>query len=284
MQQAEIKDLTIMSYVAKANVIDAVYSAKSGHPGGSLSITDILTYLYFKEMKIDPKTPKSETRDRLVLSKGHTCPALYSVLALRGYFPIEEITGFRSINGLLQGHPDMKTIPGIDMSSGSLGQGISAACGIALSAKLSDKDYRTYTIVGDGELQEGEVWEAAMFAAHYKLDNLCVFVDHNGLQIDGNIKDVMSPYPIDEKFKAFGFNVLVINGHSFEEIEAAINEAKNTKGKPTVIIANTVKGKGVSFMENNAGWHGNAPSEEQYKTAMAEIDTVISNIKENGVK
>ncbi|MEG0663807.1 MAG: transketolase [Clostridia bacterium] len=261
---------------ARLLVVEAVYLAQSGHPGGSLSITDILTYLYFEEMNIDPTTPKKPKRDRFVLSKGHTCPALYSVLALKGYFGTEELKKLRKIDGILQGHPDMKKIPGIDMSTGSLGQGISAACGMALSAKLKGENYRIYTALGDGEIQEGEVWEAAMFAAHNKLDNLTVIVDNNNLQIDGNINDVCSPEPINKKFESFGFEVFVINGHNFEEIESAFKKAKNVKGKPVAIISKSTKGKGVTFMENNAGWHGKAPSKEQFEQAKTEIENVLA--------
>lgn len=279
MQATKEKELKIFATKLRLLVLEAVYSAKSGHPGGSLSIADILSYLYNAEMRIDPKNPKWEDRDRFVLSKGHATPGIYSALALKGYFPTDEIKGFRSIGSMLQGHPDMKGIPGIDMSSGSLGQGISAANGMALSAKIYNKDYRVYVIMGDGELEEGQVWEAAMFAAHYKLDNLTAFIDLNGLQIDGDISKVMSPYPVDEKFKAFGWNVLVIDGHNLGEIEAAVNKAKETKGRPTVIICNTVKGKGVSFMENEAAWHGNAPNDEQYKQGVEELTAVLKDLE-----
>ena len=271
--------LTIKSYNVRKGVIEGVFNAKSGHPGGSLSISDILTYLYFEEMNVDPKNPRWEDRDRLVLSKGHVAPALYAVLAEKGFFPKEELKTLRKIGSMLQGHPDMNKVPGIDMTSGSLGQGISASCGMAKAAKLQNKSYRTYAILGDGEIEEGQVWEAAMFAAHNKLDNLTVVVDNNGLQIDGNIADVCSPYPIDEKFKAFGFHVICIDGNNFDEIEAAFNEAKKIKNKPTAIIAKTIKGKGVSFMENEAGWHGKAPNAEQYEVAMNELDAVISELE-----
>lgn len=264
-------ELQITANEVRKGIVTAVHSAKAGHPGGSLSAADIFTYLYFEEMNIDPKNPKKPDRDRFVLSKGHTAPGLYSTLAQRGYFPVEDLKTLRHLGSYLQGHPDMKHIPGVDMSSGSLGQGISAAVGMALSAKLTNDDYRVYTLLGDGEIQEGQVWEAAMFASHYQLDNLCVLVDNNGLQIDGNIKDVMSPYPIDEKFKAFGFHVINIDGHDFDQIEAALNEARSVKGQPTAIIAKTVKGKGVSFMENQASWHGTAPNDEQYRQAMEEL-------------
>ena len=265
------KELAITACKVRMGVIEGTHCAKSGHPGGSLSVTDILTYLYFQEMKTDPQNPAWQERDRLVLSKGHTAPALYAVLAQKGFFPVEELKTLRKIGSRLQGHPDMKKIPGVDMSSGSLGQGISAACGMAKAAKLTGGERRVYTVLGDGEIQEGQVWEAAMFASHYQLDNLCVLVDNNGLQIDGNIKDVMSPYPIDEKFKAFGFHVINIDGHDFDQIEAALNEARSVKGQPTAIIAKTVKGKGVSFMENQASWHGTAPNDEQYRQAMEEL-------------
>jgi len=273
------KELSATAVNIRKHALEAVYSAKSGHPGGSLSIADVLAYLYFKEMNIDPKNPKWDERDRFVLSKGHCAPALYSALALKGYFPIDEIKHFRSLGHMLQGHPDMKGVPGVDMSTGSLGQGISAACGIALSAKLSDKSYRTYTILGDGELEEGQVWEAAMFAAQYKLDNLCAYVDNNGLQIDGNIEDVMSPLPIPGKFKEFGWNVIEINGHDLDEIEMAYSQAKTVKGKPTVIVAHSVKGKGVSFMENKAEWHGTAPNDEQYALALKELDDALAKLE-----
>ena len=255
----------------RKGIINAVYYAKAGHPGGSLSAADIDTFLFFEEMHIDPKNPKDPDRDRFVLSKGHTCPALYAVMANRGYFPVEELKTFRHLGSRLQGHPSMQYLPGIDMSSGSLGQGISAACGMALSAKIDGRAYRTYTLLGDGELEEGEVWEAAMFAGDKHLDNLCVIVDNNNLQIDGNIDDVNSPKPIDKKFEAFHFHVIKINGHDFDEIRAAFREARETKGVPTCIIASTVKGKGVSYMENQAGWHGKAPNDEQYQTAMADL-------------
>lgn len=273
------KELAITACKVRMGVIEGTHCAKSGHPGGSLSVTDILTYLYFQEMKTDPQNPAWQERDRLVLSKGHTAPALYAVLAQKGFFPVEELKTLRKIGSRLQGHPDMKKIPGVDMSSGSLGQGISAACGMAKAAKLTGGEWRVYAVLGDGEIQEGQVWEAAMFASHYQLDNLCVLVDNNGLQIDGNIKDVMSPYPIDEKFKAFGFHVINIDGHDFDQIEAALNEARSVKGQPTAIIAKTVKGKGVSFMENQASWHGSAPNDEQYAVAMAELKQQLSDLE-----
>ena len=256
----------------RKGIVTAVYSAKSGHPGGSLSAADIYTYLYFEEMNIDPKDPKKAGRDRLVVSKGHTSPGYYSALANRGFFPVEDLKTFRHVGSYLQGHPDMKHIPGVDMSSGSLGQGISAAVGMAISAKLSGDDYRVYTLVGDGEIQEGQVWEAAMLAGHRKLDNLVVIVDNNNLQIDGAIDEVNSPYPIDKKFEAFNFHVINVDGHDFDSLRAAFEGARQRKGMPTAIIAKTVKGKGVSYMENQASWHGVAPNEEQYKIAMEELD------------
>ena len=256
----------------RKGIVTAVHSAKSGHPGGSLSAADIYTYLYFEEMNIDPKDPKKADRDRFVLSKGHTAPGYYSTLAHRGFFPVEDLTTLRKVGSYLQGHPDMKHIPGVDMSSGSLGQGISAAVGLAISAKLSDDDYRVYTLLGDGEIQEGQVWEASMLAGHRKLDNLVVIVDNNNLQIDGKITDVNSPYPIDKKFEAFNFHVINIDGNDFDQIEAAFKEARETKGMPTAIIAKTIKGKGVSFMEDQAGWHGKAPNDEQYAQAMEELE------------
>lgn len=279
MLKSKVKELSVLSTKARLLILEAVFSAKSGHPGGSLSIADILTYLYNEEMRVRPNEPKWQDRDRFVLSKGHASPAVYSVLSLKGFFSTDEIKNFRNINSFLQGHPDMKGVPGVDMSTGSLGQGVSAACGMALSAKLSKKDYRVYSILGDGELEEGQVWEAAMFAAHYKLDNLCIFIDLNGLQIDGDIRKVMSPYPVDEKFKAFGFNVMVIDGHNFDEIENAVMAAKAEKGRPTAIIANCIKGKGVSFMENDAGWHGNAPNAEQYEKAVAELTDQLRSLE-----
>lgn len=258
----------------RKGIVTAVHSAKAGHPGGSLSAADIMTYLYFEEMNIDPANPKMEGRDRFVLSKGHVAPALYSTLANRGFFPVEELTTLRKLGSRLQGHPCMQETPGVDMSSGSLGQGVSAACGMALSAKLTGKDYRVYALCGDGEIQEGQIWEAAMFAGHRKLDNLVVIVDNNGLQIDGKIEDVCSPYPIADKFKAFNFNVVEIDGHDFKQIEEAFKNARNTKGMPTAIIAKTTKGKGVSFMENQASWHGTAPNDEQYAVAMEDLERI----------
>jgi transketolase len=255
----------------RKGIVEGVHAAKAGHPGGSLSAADIFTYLYFQEMNIDPKNPKDPDRDRFVLSKGHTAPGLYSALAHRGYFPVEDLLTLRHTGSYLQGHPDMKHIPGVDMSSGSLGQGLSAACGMALGAKLDGKAYRVYALCGDGEIQEGQIWEAAMFAGFRKLDNLCVIVDNNNLQIDGAIDEVCSPYPIDKKFEAFNFHVININGNDLDEIAAAFEEAKATKGMPTAIIAHTVKGKGVSFMENSVGWHGKAPNDEEFATAMEEL-------------
>ena len=258
----------------RKGIVTAVHSAKAGHPGGSSSAADIFTYLYFEEMNIDPKEPKKADRDRFVLSKGHTAPGLYSVLAQRGYFPVEDLKTLRHTGSYLQGHPDMKHIPGVDMSSGSLGQGISAAVGMAIAGKLDNADYRVYTLLGDGEIQEGQVWEAAMLAAHKKLDNLVVIVDNNNLQIDGAIDEVNSPYPIDKKFEAFNFHVINIDGNDFDQIDAAFKEAKTVKGCPTAIIAKTIKGKDVSFMENQAGWHGKAPNDEEYAVAMADLEKV----------
>ncbi len=258
----------------RKGIVTAVHGAKAGHPGGSLSAADMFTFLYFEEMNIDPKNPKKEDRDRFVLSKGHTAPGLYSTLANRGYFPVEDLPTLRHLGSYLQGHPCMQETPGVDMSSGSLGQGISAAVGMALAAKLDNKDYRVYTLLGDGEIQEGQVWEASMFAGARKLDNLVVIVDNNGLQIDGKIEDVCSPYPIDKKFEAFNFHVINIDGHDFDAIRSALNEAKATKGMPTAIIMKTVKGKGVSYMENSAGWHGKAPNDEEYEVAMKDLEAI----------
>ncbi len=272
-------EIALHAYQARKTALTGIYNAQSGHPGGSLSICDILSVLYFEVMNVDPANPKMEDRDRFVLSKGHCAPALYAMLAEKGFFPVSDVYTLRQTNSYIQGHPDMKGIPGIDMSTGSLGQGISAANGMALAGKLKDKDYRVYTILGDGELEEGQVWEAAMFAAHYKLDNLTAFVDNNGLQIDGKITDVMNSEPIDEKFRAFGWNVIVIDAHDYDEILEAVNEAKATKGKPTMIVAKSVKGKGVSFMENNPAWHGAAPKKDDYDKAIAELDAVITNLK-----
>ena len=265
-------ELEKMANEIRKDIVPAVHSAKSGHPGGSLSSADIFTYLYFEEMNVDPANPKWEDRDRFVLSKGHVAPGLYSTLAEKGYFPKEDLKTLRHTGSYLQGHPDMKHIPGIDMSSGSLGQGVSAAVGMAAAGKYDKKDYRVYTLTGDGEIQEGQIWEAAMWAGHRKLDNLVVIVDNNNLQIDGSVEDVCSPYPIDKKFEAFHFHVINIDGNDFDQIRAAFKEARETKGMPTAIIAKTVKGKGVSFMENAAGWHGKAPNDEEYEIAMADLE------------
>lgn len=267
----KVEELENIAKQVRRGIIEAVYSNKSGHPGGSLSVADILTVLYFKEMNINPEKPNWENRDRLVLSKGHCSPALYSCLANRGYFPTEDLKTFRNINSYLQGHPDKNKVPGVDMTTGSLGQGLSVANGMAIAGKINKKDYRVYCILGDGEIEEGQIWEASMASNKYKLDNLCVIIDNNNLQIDGTIEEVMSSYPIDEKFKSFGFQIININGHDIEEIIKAFDVAKNVKGRPTCIIAKTVKGKGVSFMENQAVWHGKAPNEEQYKKAMEEL-------------
>ena len=273
------KQLKIRACKARMGIIEGVFNAKSGHPGGSLSCVDILTYLYFDHMNIDPQDPKNEDRDRFVLSKGHAAPALYSVLALRGFFPVEELKTLRKSDSMLQGHPSVKYTPGVDMCTGSLGQGISAACGMALGAKLAGKDFRVFTVLGDGEIQEGQVWEAAMYASAKGLDNLVAVVDNNGLQIDGKIADVNSPYPIAEKFKSFGWNVLEISAHSFDEIDAAFNAAAEFKGKPCVIVASSVKGKGVSFMEDQVGWHGTAPNAEQYEQAMSELNAALAELE-----
>ncbi len=273
------RQLQINACKVRMGVIEGTFCAQSGHPGGSLSITDILTYLYFVEMNVKPKEPQWEDRDRFVLSKGHTAPALYSVLALRGFFPFDEIKTLRKSNSMLQGHPSMRMTPGIDMSTGSLGQGISAAVGMALGAKISKKDYRVYTALGDGEIQEGQVWEAAMFASAKKLDNLVAIIDNNNLQIDGTLEEVNSPYPIPEKFESFGWNIINIDGHNFDEIDFAFKKAKENKGKPTAIICKSVKGKGVSFMENNALWHGKATNEEEYNQAMSELKQTLSELE-----
>ena len=261
-----------MAVEVRKGIVTSLHSAKAGHPGGSLSAADLFTYLYFEELNVDPKDPKKADRDRFVLSKGHTAPGLYAALAEKGFFPKEDLITLRHTGSYLQGHPDMKCIPGVDMSSGSLGQGVSAAVGMAIAAKISGDDYRVYTLLGDGEIQEGQVWEAAMLASHHKLDNLLVIVDNNNLQIDGEITKVNSPYPIDKKFEAFNFHVINIDGNDFDQIDAAFKEAKSVKGRPTVIIAKTVKGKGVSFMENQAGWHGKAPNDEEFKIAMADLE------------
>ena len=279
MDKTKLNELSRIANNLRVNIIEAVYNAGCGHPGGSLSIADILTYLYFEEMNVNPAQPKNPERDRFVLSKGHTAPALYAVLAERGFIPKEDLKTLRKTASYLQGHPDMKGIPGVDMSTGSLGQGISTACGMALSAKVSGDAYRVYTILGDGESQEGQVWEAAMFASHYKLDNLVAFIDLNGLQIDGSITEVMNPTPHDEKFLAFGWNVITIDAHNFEEIESALKQARETKGKPTAIIAKSVKGKGVSYMENKCEWHGQAPKEDLYKVAISDLDAIAETLK-----
>ena len=274
-----MSNLKLIATDIRLGIIEAVFGAKSGHPGGALSSADILACLYFNELNIDPKNPKMENRDRFVLSKGHSCPGLYSALAQRGFFSKDLLKTFRHTDSILQGHPDMKYIPGVDMSSGSLGQGFSCACGMALSAKISGKDYRTYTLVGDGESQEGQIWESIMFAAHYKLDNLCMIIDNNGLQIDGKVSDVMNTMPYDTKLKAFGWNVIEIDGHNYDEILNAFKEARETKGQPTAIIAKTIKGKGVSFMENQAGWHGKAPNEEQYLQSKSELEAYKKSLE-----
>ena len=279
MDAKRITELSIIANKVRKNALCGVYNAGAGHPGGSLSIADVLTYLYFEEMNIDPKNPKMEDRDRLVLSKGHTAPALYGVLAERGYFPVEDCATLRKIDSYLQGHPVLDKVPGVDMSTGSLGQGVCVAGGMALAAKLDKKDYRVYAILGDGELEEGQVWEQAMFAPHYKLDNFTIFVDNNGLQIDGDITKVMNPTPIDKKFEAFGWNVIKVNAHDYNELEAAVEAAKACKGKPTAVIMKSVKGKNVSFMENQAAWHGTAPNKEQYDQAISELDAKIAELE-----
>ena len=281
MTPVEKKQLQITACKVRIGIIDSTHSAKAGHPGGSLSAAELFTYLYFKELNVDPKNPKWEDRDRFVLSKGHTAPGLYAALAYRGFFPVEDLTTLRHIDSYLQGHPNMNSVPGVDMSTGSLGQGISVAVGMAISMKYQGKSPRVYTLLGDGEIQEGQVWEACMAAAHYKLDNFCAIIDNNGLQIDGNIADVMSPYPIDKKLEAFGFHVQVINGHDFDQIEKALNEAKTVKGKPSAIIMNTVKGKDVSYMENNAGWHGKAPNDAEHEQAIKELKAILSELEGN---
>lgn len=279
MEQSKKLELSRVANNLRVSIIEEVYNAKCGHPGGSLSIADILTYLYFVEMNVDPADPKKFDRDRFVLSKGHTAPALYAALAERGFFPKDDLKTLRKTASYLQGHPDMKGVPGVDMSTGSLGQGISAACGMALSAKISGDGYRVYAILGDGESEEGQVWEAAMFASHYKLDNLVAVLDLNGLQIDGPITEVMNPTPHDEKFLAFGWNVISIDAHNFDEIESAFKQARETKGKPTVIIARSIKGKGVSYMENACEWHGQAPKEDLYKVAIADLNAIAQTLK-----
>lgn len=271
MKINDIKELENMAKKVRRGIIEAVYNGQSGHPGGSLSVADILTVLYFNQLNIDEKNPNWENRDRLVLSKGHCSPALYSCLANRGFFPVEDLKTFRNINSYLQGHPDMKKTPGVDMTTGSLGQGLSAGVGMAIAGKMDKKDYRVYCILGDGEIEEGQIWEAVMSAKKYKLDNLCVVVDNNNLQIDGTVEEVMSPYPIDEKFRSFGFEIIKIDGHNIQEIIDAFDVAKNVKDKPVCIIAKTIKGKGISYMENQVGWHGKAPNEEQYNQAISEL-------------
>lgn len=278
MDQVHKKQLEINAAKVRIGIIEGVYGAKCGHPGGSLSVCDALTYLYFNRMNIDPKNPTMADRDRLVLSKGHTAPALYSVLANRGFFPVEDLKTLRHIDSYLQGHPVLGKVPGVDMSTGSLGQGVSAACGMALSGKLDNETYRVYAVLGDGELEEGQVWEAAMFAAHYQLDNLTAVIDHNGLQIDGRVTEVMNPTPIDEKFRAFGWHVIVINGHDFDDIEKAFNEAETVANQPTAIILMTTKGKDVSYMENQVSWHGKAPNDEEYKTAITELTAKLDEL------
>lgn len=279
MNEKRITELSIIANKVRKHALTGVYSAASGHPGGSLSIADVLTYLYFEEMNIDPKNPKMEGRDRFVLSKGHTAPALYGTLAERGYFDPAEMKNLRKFGSFLQGHPVLDKVPGVEMSTGSLGQGVCVAGGMALAAKLDNKDYRVYSILGDGELEEGQVWEQAMFAPHYKLDNFTIFIDNNGLQIDGDITKVMNPTPIDKKFEAFGWHVIKCSAHDFNELEAAVNEAKATKGKPTAVIMKSVKGKNVSFMENNPAWHGAAPKEDDYNKAIAELDARIAELE-----
>ncbi len=279
MTSQEKKQLSILACKVRMGIIESTHAAKCGHPGGSMSAAELFTYLYNKELNVDPANPKWEDRDRFVLSKGHCAPGLYAALAHRGFFPVEDLVQLRKVGSYLQGHPNMNTVPGVDMSTGSLGQGISTACGMALAGKYQNKNYRVYTLLGDGETQEGQVWEACMFAAHYKLDNLVVIIDNNGLQIDGDVAKVMSPYPYKEKLEGFGFHVEAINGHDFDEIEAALNVAKTVKGQPTAIIMSTVKGKDVSFMENNAGWHGVAPNDAQYEQAMAELNAKLSELE-----
>ena len=276
MTHSEKKDLQVLACKVRQGIVEATFHAKCGHPGGSLSAADMFTYLYFREMNVDPKNPKWADRDRFVLSKGHTAPGLYSALALRGFFPWEDLKTLRKTESYLQGHPNMNTVPGVDMSTGSLGQGISVAVGMALGAKHQNKDFRVYTLLGDGEIQEGQVWEACMAAAHYKLDNLVIVIDNNGLQIDGKIDDVMSPYPIVDKLSTFGFHTIAIDGHDFDAIERAMNEAKTVKGQPTAIVMKTVKGKDVSYMENQASWHGKAPNDEEYEIAMNELKAILA--------
>ena len=279
MTANEIKQLSILACKVRMGIIESTNAAKCGHPGGSMSAAEMFTYLYFKELNVDPKNPKWDDRDRFVLSKGHTAPGLYSALALRGFFPVEDLLTLRKVGSYLQGHPNMNTVPGVDMSTGSLGQGISTACGMALAAKVQNNPCRVYTLLGDGEIQEGQVWEACMFASHYKLDNLCVIIDNNGLQIDGNIADVMSPYPIVDKLQAFGLHTIAVDGHNFDELEAAFAEAETVKGQPTAIVMTTVKGKGVSFMENNAGWHGKSTNPAEFEIAMGELKAALAELE-----
>ena len=279
MTASEKQHLMAMACKVRMGVIEGTHGAKAGHPGGSLSAADLFTYLYFKELDVDPKDPKREDRDRFVLSKGHTAPGLYAALALRGFFPVEDLPTLRHIDSYLQGHPNMDTVPGVDMSTGSLGQGVSCAAGMALAAKKMGRSCRVYALLGDGEIQEGQVWEAMMFACHYDLDNFCVIIDNNGLQIDGPVDQVMSPYPIPEKLRAFGAEVVEIDGHDFEQIEAAFEKARATKGAPTAIVMKTVKGKGVSYMEGQAGWHGKAPNDEEYETAMSELKAQLAEVE-----
>ena len=279
MTASEKNQLQQIAAKVRMGIIESTHGAKAGHPGGSLSATEMFTYLYFKELNIDPKNPKAENRDRFVLSKGHTAPGLYAALAHRGFFPVEDLPTLRHIDSYLQGHPNMNTVPGVDMSTGSLGQGISTAVGMALGAKHQNKDFRVYTLLGDGEIQEGQVWEACMAAAHYKLDNLVVIVDNNGLQIDGNIADVMSPYPIFDKLVSFGFHTIAIDGHDFDAIEKALKQAKTVKGQPTAIVMTTIKGKDVSYMENDAGWHGKAPNDAEYEVAMTELKAILAELE-----
>ena len=279
MTSQEKNQLAITACKVRMGIVESTHAAKCGHPGGSLSAADMFTYLYFKELNVDPQNPRWEDRDRFVLSKGHTAPGLYAALALRGFFPVEDLLTLRKVGSYLQGHPNMNSVPGVDMSTGSLGQGISTACGMALAAKVKGKENRVYTLLGDGEIQEGQVWEACMFASHYKLDNLCVIIDNNGLQIDGDVAKVMSPYPIVDKLEAFGFHVQAIDGHDLDQIEAALNKARTVKGQPSAIVMKTVKGKGVSFMENNAGWHGVAPNDTQFEQAMGELKAALAELE-----
>lgn len=279
MTSCEKKQLQVLACKVRMGIIESTHAAKCGHPGGSMSAAEMFTYLYFREMKVDPRNPQWDARDRFVLSKGHCAPGLYATLAHRGFFPVEDLLSLRKVGSYLQGHPNMNTVPGVDMSTGSLGQGISVACGMALGAKVKQQTNRVYTLLGDGEIQEGQVWEACMFASHYHLDNLCVIIDNNGLQIDGDVAKVMSPYPIDAKLEAFGFDVQCIDGHDFDQIEQAMEHARTVKGKPSAIVMTTVKGKDVSFMENQAGWHGVAPNDEQYRQAMSELNQKLAELE-----